>query len=121
MVAVIIGCIEKVGTPPSSVVNKLCKDIGVLPVQLQGTAHKPCLFLDDTTAKIRLDLRNQIGENALKYEDVVSGVPIAVKGLCFSGRLWVQDFMYATPLPSFIPWTSIKSDIDVVCFLCSFV
>lgn len=111
----LIGYVLKIAPPSTHRLGELCRNIGVLPLK-PAVENKCCLFLEDATAKIRLELGCQSWEREEKlfYNQIVSGVPIAAKGFSSEGRFWVDEVLFATPPPPVVPLACINNEVDMV-------
>jgi uncharacterized membrane protein YraQ (UPF0718 family) len=93
--AVLIGYIVKKTLPDREKLMNLCSEIGVIPIPLKSKRDS-CLYLEDETARVRLGLTKQQIEN-INFNEVVSGIPVAIKGTSSNGKFWIEDVLYPTP------------------------
>ncbi|XP_021950753.1 DNA polymerase delta subunit 2 isoform X3 [Folsomia candida] len=110
---VIIGYIFKVTPASLTTKEKLCAEIGVYNIPLKPVIE-PCLFLEDATAKIRLRLTRQTDRKRFTLSQIVSGIPVAIKGICAEGMLWVEDVLFVTHPSPPIPLSCITNEVDMV-------
>jgi len=106
----VIGIILKQSICKSTRVKELCDRISVdprvgIPFSNEG------LYLTDHTATIKLDLSQQV---QLRFDQIVTGVPVAILGLCQMGQIIVTEVCYATPETPEFPLSQLPTNMDTV-------